>query len=139
MWDASVSDEELADARADALSRMTSTCTIRRFTGRSTGEDGFDVDTYATIITDSPCRVAGPSRGGATARREAVGQVEVEAALRVLHLPAETTGIADGDLVDVTSGETAGLALKIVEATWADQQTARRFAVVEIQRPPEWA
>lgn len=132
----------LGAMQARAESRMTSRCTIRRIDPddpRTTGGDGFDGDNWVVVAQDVPCRMAGAARGGTGARRQTVGTVEIEAALRVLHLPASTTGLADGDVVEVTAGDTAGLVARLVDVEWQDQATARRVSAVEIQRPSEWA
>lgn len=117
---------------------MTSRATVRRRTGTAPGPDGFDVDTYATNLTAVPFRLGGSSRGGSGSRTLRVGDSEVEVAVRVGHFPAATQGLADGDLIEVTAGENVGAVLRIVEASWADQQTARRVPVVEEQRPAAW-
>jgi hypothetical protein len=54
------------------------------------------------------------------------------------HLPASTTNLADGDLIEVTSGEWAGDVFRIVAAIRYDQKTARRLPIVEEPRPTEW-
>ena len=125
--------------RARAESRMTSRARVRHATGGTTpGPDGFDVPEWATVHTDIPFRLGGSDRGGAGTRTVRVGESEVQVAVRVGHFPADTTGLADGDLVEIIAGENAGGVYKIVEASGADQQTARRVPVVETQRPTEW-
>lgn len=127
----------LARGRAMAEARMTSRCSIHRFdpANPSTNADGMEVDGYALVHTGVPFRLAGSERGGSGSRTVRVGESEVQVALRVGHLPAAVSDLADDDLIVVTAGENAGTVLRIVEATWADQQTARRVPVVEIDRP----
>lgn len=124
--------------RLAAESRMTSRANVRRRTGTAPGPDGFDVDVYTTTLTAVPFRLGGADRGGSGTRTTRVGESEVQLAVRVGHFPASTTGLIDGDLIEVTSGENAGAVLRIVEASWQDQATARRVPVVEEQRPVEW-
>ena len=67
-----------------------------------------------------------------------VGGVEQTVALRTAKFPAETAGLRDGDHIEITSGENAGRAFRIVEATGQDQATALRLPVYEVARPVEW-
>ena len=132
-------DQEIAEFRADAESRMTSTALVKRVDpdNPATDENGFEVDGWA-VIYDGPVRIGGSSRGAAGSRTARVGDVDVELAVRVAHFPAATTGLRDGDLLEVTSGENAGRFLRIVEESWQDQATARRMPVVEAQKPAGW-
>lgn len=135
-------EAELPYLRAEALARMTSTVTVRRLSDRADQDEdnGLELAGYEVVYA-GPFRLGGSERGGAGSRTLDVGGVEVQVATRVGHFPHDTTGLADGDLIDVTAGENAGLVLRIVEAAWQDQSTARRVPVVETQRPewPEWA
>lgn len=115
---------------------MTSRATVRRPSGAAEGRFGATV--WADVLTDVPFRLAGSVRGGSGSRTVRIGETEVEVATRVAHFPADTAGLRDGDLIDVTAGECAGLVLRVVEASWTDQQTALRVPVVEDQRPAEW-
>jgi hypothetical protein len=130
-------DQEIAEFRADAESRMTSRALIKRPNGTTTNADGFKVDAWA-IVYDGPFRLGGSTRGGAGSRTARIGDIDVELAVRVAHFPASTTGLRDGDLIEVTGGENTGRFLRIVEATWQDQATARRVPVVEAKRPGGW-
>jgi hypothetical protein len=132
-------EQELAEFRADAESRMTSTALVKRVDpdNPATDADGFEVDGWA-VIYNGPVRIGGSPRGAAASRTARVGDVDVELAVRVAHFPAATTGLRDGDLLEVTSGENAGRFLRIVEATWQDQATARRMPVVEAHKPVGW-
>ena len=129
----------LTRGRARAESRMTSTCTIRRRAGTTAGAGGFQVPGWDVRMTARPCRIAGAAATDRRWRTVKVGDVEVQVASRVLHLPAGTTGLRDNDYVEITSGEVAGHAFRIVESTIADQQTAVRVQVFEVDRPAEWA
>lgn len=123
--------------RAEALGRMTSTATIRRRSSTTATVNGFVADVWGTVATMVPFRLGG-SRGAGTATRQVVGDVSVTAATRVGHFPYDFTDLADGDLVEIIGGDTAGKVFKIVETTWQDQATARRVQLVEAQRPTEW-
>jgi len=124
--------------RAEAESRMTSRCTIRRKGGPPVMVDGFKVSAWTIVHADLPVRIGGTSRGASPARRDDSAGNEVEVPVRTAHFPTTTTDLADSDYIEVTSGENAGLVLRIVEATWQDQATARRVPVVGVVRPKEW-
>lgn len=128
----------LARGRRAAEARMLSTCTVRRMTGRtgqneSTGEEVPEWD----VIYTGPFRL-GTSTGNNITRTEDVSGVEVQRALNTAHFPVSASAITDGDLIDVTAGENAGTVLRIVDAAWADQRTARRYPVESTERPGEW-
>lgn len=119
---------------------MLSRATVRRPTGgTTTNADGYVVDEWADVLVDVPFRLGGAERGGAGSRTVRVGQSEAQVAVRVGNFPAGTTGLADGDLIVVTGGENAGAILRIVEADWQDQATARRVPVIAEQEPEGWA
>lgn len=128
----------LAAGRRAAESRMTSTAVVRRPGGTTTDENGFEVDGW-TDVYSGPFRLGGSTSGPAPVRRVSVGEVELQLAARIAHFPASTTGLKDGDLIEVTGGENAGAVLRIVEASWQDQATALRVPVVEAQRPGGWS
>lgn len=126
--------------QVEAESRMTSTVTIRREPAPGTPPvivGGFEVPAWTVVDTGVPFRLGGSSGAGAY-RRVTVGSSEVDVATRIASLPASQTDLKDGDYLDVTAGESVGLVLRVVEATWQDQATARRVPVVEVQRPEEW-
>lgn len=125
--------------REEAETRMASRCTIRRSTGRTAQDEstGLEVPVWDTTYTDLPMRLGG-SRSAATTRTETIGGVEVQTALRIAHLPATTVDVADGDLIEITAGENAGVVLRVIEAAWQDQATARRLPVESVARPEEW-
>lgn len=131
-------DAELPYLRAEAEARMLSTATVRR-SGAMVVVDGIESPGWADVVTDVPFRLGGADRGGAGTRTVTIGETEVQLAVRTGSFPAGTTGLQDGDLIEITAGENAGLVLRIVEAAWQDQATARRVPVVEEQRPEEWA
>lgn len=118
---------------------MTSRCTIRRKTGTTTGPDGFTIGVWTTTYTALPLRLVNDGTGSGQSRRVETAGVQFELAVRTANLPASTTNLKDGDLIEVTSGDNAGMVLRVVEADWADQTTARRVPVVATQRPSEWS
>jgi hypothetical protein len=98
---------------------MTSRCTVRRKTGATTtNAAGLAVPVWEDVYTSLPVRVAGTSNE--------------------LHFPHDTTGLVDNDLVEITSGDCAGLVFRLTEADFADQVTARRVAAVATTAPAEW-
>ena len=125
----------IADGRRFAEARMLSRCTIRRKTGETAEGENVWTDVYTAL----PMRLAGTIRGQSQSRRTQTAGVEFETAMRTANFPAATSNLQDGDLVDITSGENAGVVLRIVEADWQDQATARRLPVVETLRPEEWS
>lgn len=125
--------------REAAEARMTSRVTVRRKTGLTTQDEdtGEEVPEWAVVHTKLPFRLGG-STGAGTTRRVTIGAEEFQQALRTGHLPADTDDLLDADLLEVTAGENVGRVLRVVEATWQDQATARRVPVVEVDRPEEW-
>lgn len=119
---------------------MTSRATIRRKTGRTTQDEGSGriVSVWSVIHADLPFRLGGSDSGDSANRREDVGGVEVQVAVRIGHLPVTAIGLQDGDYIDVTDGENAGTAWRIVEAASKDQATARRVPLLAENRPEEW-
>lgn len=133
-------EAELPLLRAEAEARMVSTVTIRRKTGLTAQNEttGLKDPIWDEVYTDHPFRLGGADRGGSGTRTVTIGGVETQVAARVGSLPASTDDLRDGDLIDITAGENAGVVLHIIEATWQDQATARRVPVFEVQRPSEW-
>lgn len=117
---------------------MLSTCAVRRMTGRTTQNEstGEEVPVWDVVYT-GPFRL-GTSTGNSPTRTEDVSGVEVQRALNTAHFPVSASAITDGDLIDITAGENAGAVLRIVDAAWADQRTARRYPVESTERPGEW-
>lgn len=68
-----------------------------------------------------------------------VGQTEVQVAVRVWKCPAATVDLQEGDVIQISAGENAGIYLRVVEAAWEDQATQRRVPVVETQEPEGWS
>jgi hypothetical protein len=133
-------DAELPYLRAEAEARMLSRVTIHHATGATTpNADGYDVPAWEVVASDVPFRLGGANAGSSGFRTVTIGTTEVQVAVRIGHFPADTTGLVDGDLIEVTSGENAGAVLRIVESAWQDQATARRVPVIAVQRPEEWA
>lgn len=129
----------LPELRAEAESRMTSRCTIHRATGdTTTNAEGWEVPEWVDTYSDLPIRLGGSERGGAGTRTVIIGETEVQLAVRVASLPAATSDLRDGDLIEITEGENIGAVLRIAEASWQDQATARRVPVTETTRPEEW-
>lgn len=113
---------------------MTSRCTVHRSGTKTVDENGWEVSGWSVTYSELPLRIG----GGERYRTVTVGQSDVQVAVRIAHLPALTDDLRDGDLIEVTDGENVGMVLRIVEASWQDQATARRVPVVETERPSEW-
>ena len=129
-----------ARGRVAAEARMTSRCTIRRKTDETTTDaDGYTFPVWESTYTDLPLRLVATSTSSTQSRRVETAGVEYELAMRTAHFPASTSNLRDSDLIEVTSGENTGLVLRIVEADWADQTTARRVPVEATTRPEEWS
>lgn len=125
----------LAGARRDAEGRMTSRATVwREDPDDPVVVDGLASPRWVREQTDLPGRLAASS-GAGQSRTATVGQTDVQLAVRAWHSPATTTGIRDGDVLEITAGENVGLFLRVVESTAADQATALRLPVVEVQKP----
>lgn len=82
--------------------------------------------------------LAGRLAGGSTTRTVTIGQTEVQVAVREWRCPAATADLVEGDIIEISAGENAGVFLRVVEATWEDQVTERRIPVVEEQKPQGW-
>ena len=99
-------------------------------------DTGAEYPIWTVVAADVPLRLADASNSSAT-RSTSVPGGELQVARRMAHLPVVTIP-ADGDYLEVTAGENAGLVLEVLEADWADQKTARRVPVDAVQRPEEW-
>lgn len=128
----------LANSRMGAANGGSDVAVMRLTGAMTTDPDGLEVPEWATVYT-GPFRLGGANAGSSGTRTVTVGSVELQLAVRVGHFPHDTAGLHDDDLIEVTAGESAGLVLRIVESSSADQQTALRLPVVETQRPEEWA
>jgi hypothetical protein len=133
-------DSVVQAGRAAAESRMTSRAKIRRKTGFTTQDEdtGLEVPVWDVVYTGLPFRLGGVPGGAASSRTIDLGGAQVQEANRVGHMPVTTDNLADGDFIEVTAGENTGRVLRIVEADWQDQSTARRVPVVAEIRPGEW-
>ncbi|HKY58303.1 MAG TPA: DUF6093 family protein [Aeromicrobium sp.] len=129
--------------RALAESRMTSRVAVMRKTGETAQNEttGLQDPVWATVHVDLPFRLDNGGGGLAQAGGSGainIGGVELEVAVAVANLPATTDDLADGDLIEVISGEWADTVWRIVKATTADQKTARRVPLEGATRPSEW-
>ena len=124
--------------RAAAERRMISLVAVYRKTGETVTANRMEVPEWVTVHTDLPFRLAGFGSDGGS-RTVSIGGATYQEATGIAHLPAETTDLADDDLIEVTEGEWPGAIYRIVEAVRKDQATARRVPVVEVSRPVEWA
>lgn len=113
---------------------MTSRATVRRKTGNmTTNPDGLEVPEWAAVYTDLPFRLKPKGQ-----RQVTIGGVEFSTATAEGDMPSTTTDLADNDLIELTAGEWSGEVIRIIEATKADQKTARRVPVESVARPTEW-
>lgn len=132
-------DGMLERGRVMAEARMRSRGRVRRKGKPEKNAQRIEVDTWTIEHDDLPVRIGGSNAGSAGTRTVTIGTTEIQVAVRVASVPAGTTNLRDGDLLEIFQGENAGLVLYIVEATWQDQATARRLPVHEVPRPKEWA
>lgn len=135
---------ELPYLRAEAEGRMgaengSSTGNLMRSTGRTTQNEstGREEPAWDTVHQDLPGRLSRSSTASASKSNDVPGGTE-QVATMTLNLPAATEDVRDGDLYDITAGQWSGRTFRIIEATAADQATALRVPVVEVQRPEEW-
>lgn len=128
-------DAELGFLQAEAEARMTSRATVWREDPDAPPAlvDGLEVPAFVAEQTNLPGRMVA-SRGAGQTRTVSIGQTEVQLAVREWHCPVATTGLRDGDVLEITVGR-VGTFLRVLEATGADQTTALRLPVVEIQKP----
>lgn len=132
---------ELPYLRAEAEARMTSRANIWRTTGRTsqnegTGEEGPE---WEIVHANLPVRFPPTKGGAANSRTVDIGGVEFTVGVREMHLPYDTTDLADGDLAEVTVGRAVGSTWRILDATPPpDQATAYRLDVLSVDRPEEW-
>jgi hypothetical protein len=111
---------------------------------RPTGSFVTDPDTdeqvpeWATVHTDLPGRLdAGHGHSGRTRSQDVAGQT-FEQPIPEWHVPWGTTDILPGDHIDVTTGDTAPIVLRVLSVPRGDQQTALRLPVEVVDRPSEW-
>lgn len=135
-----ITDDEMAEHRADAESRMTSRALIGRRTGaRATAPSGAIVDAYALVCPDPlPARLRGSRGGDSPSRTVSAGDAEVQVGTPELHLPRWVDDVQDGDVIHIVSGERTDSWWLVVEGDLADQQTATRLPVVATTKPEGW-
>lgn len=121
--------------RAEAQARMTSRVTVRRKTGHMVQNEstGREVPEWEAVHADLPFRLVPKGQ-----RVVEIGGVEFSEATARGDVPFDTDDLQDDDHLDITAGEWAGTALRLIEAVKGDQRTARRLPVVEVPRPAEW-
>lgn len=136
----------LPELRQHAESRMDSRCVLRRPTGKMAQNEGTgrEYPIWQTLAVNVPLRV----RAATSSRTQPVPGGDVQNARPIGSIPLAIDWLddvpdadrehRDGDLIDVTAGETAGQVLKIGESDPTDQTTARRFPVEAVARPEEW-
>lgn len=131
-----VTDEELAEHRADALVRMRSRCIIALPLPRAqwpTGEDGMQTPAHRLLYADLPCRLARDEQSS----EATVGDASAEQARRRLDVPHDTR-LVDGVLVQIVSGEWVGTFWRLPESVGKDQATALRLVAEEAEEPEGW-
>lgn len=136
----------LPELQQHAESRMDSRCDLRRPTGKMAQDEGTgrEYPVWQTLAVNVPLRV----RAATVSQAQSVpgGKVQTARPTGSVPLviewlddvPAADREHRDGDHIDVTVGDTAGLAFVIREADRTDQTTARRFPVEAVARPEEW-
>jgi len=119
---------------------MTSRCRVLRRSGRSPQNEssGEQSPEWIVVHADLPFRLGTGSSADGGSRAVTIDGISFEEATGVGHLPATTSDLRDGDYIDVTSGEWAAFVCSVIEATRADQKTARRVPIREESRPDEW-
>lgn len=115
---------------------MTARGIVRR-EGEPVTVDGLEVPGW-TAVAAFPCWVDASGTSSGT-RTVTIGQTEVQVASRVLKAPHDTTGLRDGDVVEIQGGACDGRFFRIVEATIADQKKQQELPIVEIQQPEGWS
>lgn len=121
--------------RGAADDRMRSTCIVWRREDVTTDVSGREVDAWVVVL-ESRCRLGGIRQGPHQHRNDSVPGGVVLAGVRSLFLPARFVGVAaDGDVVEVTSGDSAGWFGRLSDTSPADQVNELRFQVDECSRP----
>jgi len=129
----------LARGRAASAARMPSRAKVRRPAGRVEASNGLKVTAWQVVYEDVPFELSGEHRGASSSRTLTLpGGLTVQVALRVGKFTTDTSDPADGDHIEITAGENAGLVLRIVEGDWQDNATTRRVPVFAVPRPTEW-
>lgn len=124
------------DGAAVAESRMGasnggSDAIVKRLTGNHAPDPftGLDVPEFAAFHT-GPMRLAANSGGAGPSRTKTTPGGDVTLAVRRADFPAATPALQDGDVIEITAGESVGTSWLVVEADRADQQTAYRVPVI---------
>lgn len=130
-----ITDADLAEFRAEAVSEMTSRANVRRITGRGprNPDTGAETSSWAMAHAGIPFNLK-----GGRSRTITIGGIEFTEATAEGHLPADTFDLIDEDLIEVTAGEWAGTVWRVLEAVKGDRDVKRRLPIVEAARPPEW-
>ena len=121
--------------RVLAESRMASTGTAYRRNGYTADANRLQVPAWEVVYTGK-CRIAS-GRGPTSSTPETTADLDIARSSMVGHFP-HATELRDGDLIDVTAGESAGLVFRVVEADQGDQRTACRVRLIQTERPAEW-
>lgn len=121
--------------RAEAEARMESTGTAYRRTGYTLDANRLQVPAWEVVYAGK-CRIAG-GRGPTSSTPENTADLDIARSSMVGHFP-HATELRDGDLIDVTAGESTGLVFRVVEADQGDQRTACRVRIIQAERPAEW-
>lgn len=117
---------------------MTSRVTVKRQSGSTTNPDGYEVPAWTVVYADLPFRSAGGGVADGGSRGVSVGGVTFEDATGVGNFPHPSELLADGDVLEVTSGEWSGDFYRIIAAIRYDQHTARRLPIQETAKPDGW-
>lgn len=133
-------DYAVTEGRRAAEARMTSRVTIYRRTedapqDEATGLEGSD---WIAAYIDLPFRLAGSGSSDGGTHKVVISGVEYNEATAVGHMPADTTDLADNDIIRVTAGEWPETYWRIVEAVRGDQKTARRVPIVAAENEGGW-
>lgn len=135
-----IPDQAFVDrGRAMAEARMLSECTIRHKTGKTAQNEATGrVEPIWAVVYTGKCRVRG-GRSGTGYRVETTPAGERAVGAPEIHLPWDTAGVSDGDLVEITAGDRAGTVWRVLNSDAADQQTAYRLPAEGMHRPEEWS
>lgn len=113
---------------------MTSRALVKRPGGKTTDENGFEVDGWTTVYPELPCWI---DNGGVRTVR--VGDVEMQLAAPKIKVPHDTNLLRDGDVTEISGGPCDGRFFRFVETTPMDQKKQQEFTVVETVRPGGWS
>lgn len=130
----------LSRGRSRASALMTSRCNVRREGGLADQdlETGMQPRTWTVVHENEPVDFVSGRRGAAQSRSLSAPGGDVDMPLGFARFRWDLPGIKDGDLIEITTGVSAGVVLRVIEATSGDRQTALRVPVIGAQRPDEW-